>query len=209
MLPRGRIAKPFTITEVRELTPEETSVLREPRATPNRIAKFRDSHHRVAMLFALGYKIGEVCSITGYSHTRILTLKSTPSFEDLIAQKRERVEQAHIEVELDDYEVKTQIRKAADRHLLDYFHELDEAGEIAPPRVALAASADMSDRTGYAKLAVQANVDSKNFAELLEKTIRRSGKTIDASIVPSSHRGAPAPPKRVGTSEPQLLRRRV
>lgn len=183
MLPKGRLAKPYTISEVRALTKEDLSLLRAPRATPNRIEKFRESHHRVAMLFAMGYKVHEIATITGYSTSRIASLRKTPAFSDLVEQKRDRVEAADVTDMIEDRHSLMQLQRASVRHLLDWYHDLDETGEIAPPRVSLAIAADMSDRVGFGKHSSQTTYDG-NFAERLEKAVKQSNKVLEARVVP-------------------------
>lgn len=220
MLPKGRIAKPWNITEVSELTAEELSLLREPRATPSSVVtKFRDSHHRVAMLFAMGYKVSEIAQITGYSTSRINSLRAAPAFEDLIETKRDKLEEAEIAEEVEGLgRMKRQLDAAATRHLLDWFHELDDAGELAPPRVALAISADMSDRTGLSKHSTQTNFNA-NFAEALERAINNTNKVLEARSVPvHGPQPGPAPAARLpapgrggprSTPDPLSFRRRA
>src|SRR5215468_8388917 len=174
---------PVTIGQVRELTQADTALLRERRATP-KITKFRDAHHRVALLFALGHTTGEVMTVTGYSYERLRTLQSDPAFQDLVAKKREKAEQAHIDANAEYTTLSTWLRQAAARHLAQYFEELDEAGETVSPKTALAIAVEMADRTGFGRHTTSTNVNVGIGLEL-EERIRKFNALKQVEAVPS------------------------
>jgi hypothetical protein len=187
-IPRGRIKLPIEITSDRELTKEDLKLLEQPRAKPSRITRIRNSHHRVALLLSYGLSYDEVATATGYSYARIATLAIDPTIQELSAKYQEKRPEKIKELADEVIRQKLELVLVSDRHIRDYYEQLDEDGELAPPRVALAISADNADRVGYGKHTTQTTNINHGFAERLERAINRSGIIIDVS------------PSQIGTS---------
>jgi len=174
--------KPIHIGPVRELTQAETAMLRERRAMP-RIAKLRDAHHQVALLFAMGHTPYEVRDITGYSYERVRTLHADPAFQDLIARKREKVEQTHMDAQAAFAAESVRLRQAAVRHLAQFYEEADEAGETVSPKTSLAIAVEMADRTGFGRHTSSTNVNVA-IGEELEERIRKFNAMKQVEVLP-------------------------
>lgn len=178
MLGRAAIAKPIKIGEVRELTQGELRKLTEKRKPQSIVARFRDSHHKLAWLFASGMRPEQIALASGYSMQRVYTLSSDPAFRELVEKKREKVDQNRAEV-LDDFEelIKGNMLKA-ERMLADKLDDADETEELLPTRELIAISRDAADRLGYGKKATNVNVNI-DFAAKLDRAVARSSKVID------------------------------
>ena len=96
-LSRGAVAKDRSILAVRELVREDLSALKEKRALGPAVARFRDPHHRLARLFAVGLRYEDICAKSGYSYNRISSLARDPAFQDLIASYRDKVDKAFVQ----------------------------------------------------------------------------------------------------------------
>jgi hypothetical protein len=190
--------KPVIIGNPRPLTQADMALLREKRAEP-RVERFRDSHHQVALLFAMGHRVQEIIEITGYSYNRIRTLHLDPAFQDLISRKRDKVEAAHIDANVAGTSMSLQGRQAALRHLLQHFEELDEVGETMGPKTALAIFEGLADRTGMGRHTTQTNVNVELASEL-EERIRKFNamKQIEAGPAVQTSR---APPQAAVSAE--------
>ena len=145
------------------------------------VRRFRDSHHRVARLFAMGLRSGEVAEATGYSNVRISTLRGDPAFEELVVQYREDVDADWRNEVVDYYANINKARDITARMILDQLVEADDAAEPIPLRTLAGIHGDLADRTGYGKRSTQVNVNV-DFAAQLDKAIKRSNgvKTIDS-----------------------------
>lgn len=199
---------------VRELTRDELVRLQEPRAKPNPIARLRDSHHRIARLFAMGLRMHEVVDRSGYTYTRVQQLDKDPAFRELVAHYRNLVNESFVASADEYHDLVTRNMIAAERHIADAIEELDEKDELLPIRTALAVSRDAADRMGYGKKQTNLNVNV-DFAKNLEGMLRRSGKTIESiSNRPSSSPSRPMAPEPTPPLSNQLapessLRRRA
>lgn len=210
MLGPGRRPGKPEIGEVRQLTLEEVL---SPRGRVAPIQRFRDSHHRMARLFASGLRVKEVAELTGYSISRVSLFHSSPAFQELIAQKRE-VEDEVLKDEISIYnQLILQNGLKAERKLADKLDDDDENEEMSV-RELISIARDAADRVGLSKRTVQTNFDI-NFADLLDKAIKRSEmpRSGDLKLVESSSAPAAHPtPDRGPTSSPSpspVLRRRV
>lgn len=201
-IPRGRIAKVLKIKGVRSLDRKDLDRLTQPRANHG-VSRFRDSHHRVARLYATGLRHAEVMEATGYSYQRLLTLHGSPAMQELIARYREKVNDEWAKEVDAFYSLATRNMLAAERQLSDRIDEADELGETLPVRELIAISSDRADRFGYPKKAQNLNINV-DFAAQLERAIQRSGKQIDgqARVVAPSLNEDPRP-------RPLLVRRRA
>jgi len=178
MITKGKLAKTVMVGMARELRPEDTPQLRAPRAVP-KVRKFREAHHRVAMLIAQGHDHDAVMKLTGYSSSRLFTLGQDPAFQDLVAQKRALVESDQIDA---DSEYRSEIMKArmaSIRHLNQYIEEADELDETMPVRVSLMINEFAADRTGFGKHTTSTN-NNVNWTVTLEERIRKFNKLKEA-----------------------------
>lgn len=173
MLGRGRKQVRPAIGQIRELTKEELS---SPRAKAQPIQKFRDSHHRMARLFASGLRVGEVAELTGYSVSRVSLFHTSPAFQDLIAEKR-KVED---EVARDQITAMNSLILSngmkAERKLADKLDDDDDSEEMSV-RELISIARDAADRVGLSKRSIQTNVNM-DFAQLLDRAIKRSDEIM-------------------------------
>lgn len=170
MLGQGRPAKRPSIDRVRELTKAE--VEGTPRGKAPSVKRFRDTHHMVARLFAMGLRPGEVAFRTGYSQTRIGILHSDPAFEELVASYRADVNESFREQTDEYFENISAIRNATARLARDKLEAIEDPDDISFRELALFHDTT-ADRTGYPKRTVAVNVNV-DFAAQLDKAIKRS-----------------------------------
>lgn len=224
-LHRGKIARNPTITAVRALTRDDLMLLNpERKSVMDRngtgvVARLRDPHHRLARLIAAGLRTEELIERTGYSATRIWSIQKDPSFIELVATYRGKVDAAY-EREIDEQaRAATSNMRKAETMLAIKLEEAEESGELLPTRDLIAITADRMDRFGYGKRQTNMNVNV-DFAASLEKARARSAKPtyqIEATPlapVQPQYPQSPAVPARVssgGTHPPlaaaKLLRR--
>jgi hypothetical protein len=200
MLGRGRKSIRPAIGQVRELTKEE---LAAPRAKAKPTEKFRDSHHRMARLFAGGMRVGEVAELTGYSVSRVSLFHSSPAFQDLIAEKR-KVED---EIARDQITAMNALILSngmkAERKLADKLDDDDDSEEMSV-RELISIARDAADRVGLSKRSIQTNVNM-DFAQMLDRAIKRSDDIINAQLPRSGElKLVPSSPAKPGRG---LLRR--
>jgi hypothetical protein len=186
MLRNGPVAKPRGIFEVRELRKEDLARLYEPRRVPV-VRKIRDSHHHIAKLFASGLNAAEVARRTGRHRAAMSMLRKDPAFSNLVAEYRDIATAAWAEGVDDYFELACGNMVRAELQIADRLAEAEEAGETLPVRDLLAISRDAADRFGYGKKQTNLNVNA-DFAALLEKAIRRSGKEIAPQGAPREQR---------------------
>lgn len=166
----GRPAKSPTIDGVRELSRGEVDSV--SRGKIPSVQRFRDSHHRVARLFAMGLRPGEVAERSGYGNVRISTLYADPAFQELIASYRESVNEAWKESVDEYYDTVVSNRITSARLIADKL-EAVEPDDISF-RELVSIHADSADRTGYGKR-TQINVQV-DFASRLDEAIKRSNQ---------------------------------
>jgi hypothetical protein len=169
------------VLEVRELRLDEVQGVK--RGSVPAVKRFRDSHHRMAQLFACGLKTKEVAELTGYSLARVSTLRGNPAFDDLVDQKR-----GLDEVEIRDgmqayYQIILENGLKAERKLADKLDDDDETEELSV-RELISISRDSADRVGLSKRTVQTNI-SVDFAQMLDRAIARTRtvKQIEAKAI--------------------------
>lgn len=164
---------PLTRDELAAFTPSQVA---------GKVQKFRDSHHRVARLFAFGLRPGEVAEQSGYSLSRISTLYADPAFLELIAVYRKDVDEGFREQSDEYYSTVIANRVVAARRLNDKL--LDDEEEFTISQL-VAVHADAADRTGYPKRSVAVNVNV-DFAAKLDQAIKRSAtvRTLEAKALP-------------------------
>lgn len=205
MLGAGRPAIKPEITSTSALTKADIDGF-IPAKVAGKVATFRDSHHMVARLFALGLRPGEVASRSGYSLSRISTLSTDPAFKELVAVYRKDVNEEFREAADEYFETITANRVIAARRLNDMLS--DEEREFTPSQL-VAIHSDSADRTGYPKRTVAVNVNV-DFAARLERAVQRS-KSIQALPAPS-HQGSAAgggPGEATAVEPPRELKQEV
>jgi len=147
----------------------------------------------MARLFASGLRVREVAELTGYSVSRVSIFHNSPAFQELISQKREIED----EIARDEISIYNQMILSnglkAERKLADKLDDDDESEELSV-RELISISRDAADRVGLSKRSVQTNFDV-NFADLLDRAIKRSEMPLsgDLKLVESS--SAPAAPE--------------
>lgn len=183
MLGRGRKPIRPAIGAVRELTAEEVRAM--PRARTEPIQRFRDSHHRMARLFASGLRVSEVAELTGYSVSRVSLFHSSPAFQDLIAEKR-KVEDEIARDRITQYnDLILSNGLKAERKLADKLDDDDESEEMSV-RELVSIARDAADRVGLSKRTINTNVNM-DFAAMLDRAIERSNvPSQDLKLIPSA-----------------------
>lgn len=192
-----KLAKAIEFEVLGPLVREDLARLYEPRAVTNRPKKLRHSHHNVAMLIACGYTFDQIKTLTGYSHTRITTLRGDPAFEALIQTYEGRIDKEIAAKSQDFILTKMDLMVTADRHIKDRLEELDENDELLPLRDAIKISTEMADRVGYGKHSFQHNYN-RNYASTLEERVRRRNAPT-----------GPEPEPVSGTVVPLVIQRRL
>lgn len=160
------------VLSTRPLTREDLAQLQLPMAK-HEITKIKDSHHDVARLLASGCSLELTAEKTGYSINRISILKQSPAFQELIAKKREILDDRWADSHDVAYTMIQRATRKAWRQVEEHLDEADETNEKIPLKTLLAVAADGSDRVGYMKKSatLNANID---FAKRLEEAIARS-----------------------------------
>lgn len=180
---RQRSGRVPELGPIEPLTRADLAVLTEPRDQSSVQPKtLRDSHHRIARMFASGMRPKEIGEITGYTITRLGILRRSPAMVELIAEYRKEVHEAWVVAQQGYAEIATSNMIAAERHIADYIDDLDSQGELMPVRTALAISRDAADRFGFHKKSTNFNVNA-DFASMLEAAIKRSGKTVESEAI--------------------------
>jgi hypothetical protein len=173
MLGRGRKSIRPAIGQVRELSREE---LAKPRAKAKPTEKFRDSHHRMARLFASGLRVSEVAELTGYSISRVSLFHSSPAFQDLIAEKRKIEDEIARDAITQYNQLILSNGMKAERKLADKLDDDDDSEEMSV-RELISIARDAADRVGLSKRSIQTNVNM-DFAQLLDRAIKRSDEIM-------------------------------
>jgi len=165
----GRRTQKVRLAYERDLTVEEliSSSTEESGSKPPSIRELRQSHHYLARVLAGGAKDFEASAITGYSPSRISTLKSDPAFSELLSYYRELEGAAHETATVDMHK-----RLAALGYdSLEVLHArlLDDPDSFDVK--ALIATTELSaDRTGFGK---QSTVQHDHTLSLSGETISR------------------------------------
>jgi len=201
---KGKFPLDIRITGVRALGREDLARLSEPRFV-HPTKRLRQSHHQLALLEAQGYSTTEIAKLTGYSPQRVQTLRHDPAFAMIVAEKAKAINEAATKEVADLMAQKAQIMAAMDRHILDHVEEMDERGELIPLKTALAISADMSDRVGYAKHSTHTSYDGDWGKKMEEMIARRRTKAINNvlhTIEQPPQAVSAAPSERSGLESP-------
>lgn len=180
----GRPAKRPSIDGVRELTSAELDHMSHGKSPAAK--RFRDSHHRVARLFASGCRPGEVAERSGYSLGRISTLSADPAFQELVASYRSSVDESWKDSVDEYYDTVIAVRTMSARLIHDKLSETEP--DDVSFRELVTIHADAADRTGYGKRSTQVNVNT-DFASLLDQAIKRSNEAKIINNEPSEIEG--------------------
>jgi hypothetical protein len=183
------IAKPRKVLTVRSLTKADLVKLYEPRRVPV-VQKLKDSHHHLARLFASGLNIPAVARRVGRTVEAVRRIRQSPAFEQLVAEYRNVITEKWAESVDDYYEIACGNMVRAELQLADRLGEAEDAGETLPVRDLIAISRDAADRFGYGKRQTNVNVNA-DFASILERAVRRSGKGVALTVVSAKAEGAP------------------
>lgn len=194
---------------VGELSREDLAVLQKPRERLPAAIRFRDSHHRIARLFASGMTLAQVHERCGYSMTRLSVLRNDPAFDELVAEYRKDVNESWKENIDEYYGLRVANMVEAELQIEEQFARARDEGTTLPLKTLLAYSSDSADRFGYGKKSskdVNLNVD---FADRLQKAISRSGKVIEHAPLPRMGAGAggSTPIALTVSAPPKILRR--
>jgi hypothetical protein len=143
--------------------------------------QYRERHHAVARLIAIGATHDHIRRQTGISFKRISCLIADPTFKELVALYRKDVEKIwnrNIDQYL-DLGMSNMIQTEA--MIQDQLEEADEEGKSIPLLTLNRISQDRADRFGYPKTS---QVEHKHdFAALLDRAIDRSGKAKEVKVI--------------------------
>jgi|HubBroStandDraft_3_1064219.scaffolds.fasta_scaffold00002_13 hypothetical protein len=146
--------------------------------------QYRERHHAVARLVAIGATHDHIRRQTGISFKRISILLADPSFKELVTLYRDDVEKIwnrNVDQYL-DLGMANMIQTEA--MIADQLEEADEAGDKLPLLTLNRLSQDRADRFGYPKTS---QVEHKHdFAALLDRAIERSGKAREVKVIEST-----------------------
>lgn len=169
----GRPPHRPSVTNVRELTELDLTQFKQGREPP--IKRYRDSHHEMARLFAMGLRVSEVAELMGYSITRVSVHYNNPTFKELVAgyvRVKDDVTRDQIGA-YNDLILSNGMK--AERKIADKLDD-DENDELSI-RELLSIARDAADRVGLSKRSVQANINY-DFATMLDRAIERSGPAL-------------------------------
>lgn len=99
---RSSKVAPWQVEIVRDIRPEDLSLLASPADHQNSVAplaKIREPHHMLAQFVAAGKPRVEISALTGYSPARIATLERDPAFMELVAHYNETNIMASADIE--------------------------------------------------------------------------------------------------------------
>jgi hypothetical protein len=143
--------------------------------------QYRERHHAVARLIAIGATHDHIRRQTGLSFKRISILIADPTFKELVtlyAADVEKIWNRNVDQYL-DLGMGNMIQ--AEAMIADQLEEADEADENLPILTLNRLSQDRADRFGYPK---SSQVEHKHgFAALLDRAIERSGKAREVKII--------------------------
>lgn len=205
-LHRGTLATNPEIIEIRPLTREDLACLTEKRPTQNVVKAFRDWHHRIARLVAMGLRPGEVQSQAGLSRTRYMQYMGDPAFQELVAQYRHKVDEGFADVATQLFETVSANTLNAEIMIAEQLEEAMAEGNPIPIKTLLTISRDGADRVGLPKQKVSTNTNfNVDFASMLEKAAARSGRSNVIDAVPSRAVSGPkamSPPRPLPSAQP-------
>ena len=179
----GRPAAAVEIYEISPLSEADLANFKPAKEVENIVKKLRDSHHRIAHLYAMGFRPGEVAEITGYSLARLSNLRRAPAFDQLVEQYRKEVNPTRQAKADHQYELMIRSRALSLGEVVDRLEDDDDRAKMST-RELLAIYSDLADRTGYPKRTVAVNINA-DFATRLDMAIERSQKikTIEGEVI--------------------------
>lgn len=160
---------------------------------PGIIARYRETHHRIAQMFALGMTPSMIRQQTGVSQRRLTLYWSDPAFQELIRKySGEQEEKLRIANDaLTDLAVGNML--LAEQMIVDRLHEsLEEDGEQIPIATLNRLFESRADRFGYGKHSTIKH--EHDFAAALDRAIERSGKKIELQATEVKELPPPKPP---------------
>lgn len=142
------------------------------------VLKLRDSHHRIAMLFASGLRTSEVALESGYSLSYICNLRGDPAMCDLIAYYHDHKVEPEYLRDITSFQGKLRrMREMATDQAIEHLVESTESGEKLRLRELLSMIGESADRTGFGKH--QIHEVKHTFAAQLDKAIAQSSSVIE------------------------------
>lgn len=185
-LHRGKIVSNPKILAVRPLTRDDLACLRDKRPPQGVTKVFKDHHHRIARLTAMGLRPAEVQAQCGLSATRWVQLKDDPAFQELVAQYRKKVDERYVDTATELFERVSANTLNAEILVSERLELALEGGEDIPLKTLLAISRDGADRVGLPKQKVTSNTNvNLDFAAMLEAAAKRSGRSNVIDAVPN------------------------
>lgn len=210
---RGRPRKRFEVRGARALTRHDLEGYVSE--GPPQIKKLRESHHRLARLFAQGVRNHEIAEATGYSRQRVNDLQRDPMFQELIARYREELNETWKEDQRDYYGTLNKGRDIAAQLATDWMQELRDGDvEDIPIRTVIALHDTFADRTGFGRkqtnyninVDVKARLDQalRRTREITGPSLTHSTASLNLTVLPKAE-GDPSPPP----PQPRLVSQRV
>jgi hypothetical protein len=197
-LHRGKLASNPRILAVRPLTREDLACLHDKRPTQGVVKTFRNHHHRIARLAAMGLRTRELLVEAGISNTRWDQLKGDPAFQELVSQYRSKVDEGFVDSASELYSTVAANTINAELLIAERLEEAMDGGESIPLKTLALISRDGADRVGLPKMKIAQNTNvNLDFAAMLEAAAKRSGRSNVIDAVPtravSGSQGAPPP----------------
>jgi hypothetical protein len=184
------------------------------------IERFREGHHAIARMFAVGMTPAMIRRNTGISMRRLSMLQGDVAFNELIAYYAKRI---HMQWDFED-DVYSSMSRAnmlqAEFTIQEHMERAADIGELIPIAIADRISQGRADRLGYSKHSIVTH--NHDFASALDRAIERSGKAeeikqIEGEVMSPPHSvpladdgagGNPSPPPPAPPSFAHVLRRR-
>lgn len=185
-LHRGKLATAPKIIAIRPLTRDDLACLRDKRPMQGVVKAFRDWHHRIARMAAIGMRPGEIQAQAGISPNRLYQLKADPAFQELVANYRDKVDTGFVDSAAELYQTVTANTLNAEVLIRETLEEAMDGEASIPLKTLLAISRDGADRIGLPKQKVSTNTNiNLDFAAALERAATRSGRSNVIDAVPT------------------------
>lgn len=184
-LHRGKLASNPRILAVRPLTREDLACLSDKR--PANVTKvFRNHHHRIARLFAMGLRKHEIVAQAGISPSRWDQLRQDPAFQELVSQYRAKVDEGFADAATELYTAVAANTINAEMLISEKLEKALDGEEDIPLKTLALISRDGADRVGLSKQTRNTNTNvNLDFAAMLEAAAKRSGRSNVIDAVPS------------------------
>lgn len=135
-------------------------------------ARYRVSHHAVAMMLAAGLEPFEIERRTGFTRRRLTILQADPTFQELITYYAKREQEKFVPLIEEVQHLKAHNTLVANRQIRDRL-EADDEAEV--PRIAIRELIAIGGSTKTVAHKHSGSVDL-NIAARLDRAIERSGK---------------------------------